>query len=237
MSLQTPWTVAHQVPLSMRFSRQEYSSQELSPYRILSQGSSRPRDQTRLPTPYILWSFSLLHKSSSLPPSSLHPVYPAQKGCPRRGHPSPPEDRTFVSRSCSLSFLLLYFSLSISVSFSFSLSLSVSLFFLSLPLFRSPSVYLFLSVFSLSVSPCFSSLSLCISSRVPLSFPQYLYICLLCSLSLCYQFLTISYTKDSLNTTGSGGGDGERRNNSLLQSGTEAHEPMRDHMFPLKALF
>ena len=229
----------------MRFSRQEYSSrlpfQELSPYRILSQGSSWPRDQTRLPTPYILWSSSLLHKSSSVPPSSLHPVCPAQKGCPRRGHPSPSEDRTFVSRSRSLSFLfsLIFFSFYLCIFFFLLITLCIFIFpvSLSLPLFRSPSVYLFLSVFSLSVSPCFSSLSLCILSRVPLSFPRYLYICLLCSLSLCYQSLTISYTQDSLNTTGSGGDDGERRNNSLLQSGTEAQEPMRDHMFPLKALF
>ena len=142
-----------------------------------------------------------------------------------------------MSRSCSLSFLL-----------------SLIFFFLSLYLFLSPYHFLYLyfsCLYPFFVLPlcifffqCFPSLylrvsllSLCISSRVPLSFPQYLYICLLCSLSLCYQFLTISYTKDSLNTTGSGGGDGERRNNSLLQSGTEAHEPMRDHMFPLKALF
>ena len=37
----TPWTVAHQAPLSMKFSRQEYWSG--LPF---SRGSSRPRDQT-----------------------------------------------------------------------------------------------------------------------------------------------------------------------------------------------
>ena len=37
----TPWTVAHQTPLSMEFSRQEYWS-----FYFLLQGSSRPRNQT-----------------------------------------------------------------------------------------------------------------------------------------------------------------------------------------------
>ena len=41
----TPWTVAHQVPPSMGFSRQEYwSGFAIAFYR----GSSRPRDQTRV---------------------------------------------------------------------------------------------------------------------------------------------------------------------------------------------
>ena len=39
----TPWTVAHEAPLSMEFSRQVYWNG------FLLQGSSRPRDQTRVP--------------------------------------------------------------------------------------------------------------------------------------------------------------------------------------------
>ena len=81
-------------------------------------------------------------------------------------------------------------------------------------------------LFSLSVSPPVS-LSLFPDISISVSYV----------LSLRYQSLTISYTQDSLNTTDSGGDGGERRNNSLLQSGTEAQEPVRDHMFPLKALF
>ena len=42
----TPWTVAHQVPLSMEFSRQEYWSRLPFPY---SRGSFRPRDQPMSP--------------------------------------------------------------------------------------------------------------------------------------------------------------------------------------------
>ena len=41
----TDWTVAHQAPLSMKFSRQEHWSGLPFP---LSRGSSRPRDQTRV---------------------------------------------------------------------------------------------------------------------------------------------------------------------------------------------
>ena len=40
----TPWTVAHQVPLSMEFSRQEY---RMGCHSLL-QGSSQPRDQTQV---------------------------------------------------------------------------------------------------------------------------------------------------------------------------------------------
>lgn len=80
-------------------------------------------------------------------------------------------------------------------------------------------------------------LSLSVSSPVFLSLFPDTSVSVSYVLSLRYQFLTISYTQDSLNTTGSGGDGGERRNNSLLQSGTEAQEPMRDHMFPLKGLF
>ena len=40
-----PWTVAHQAPLSMGFSRQEY----LSGFPAPGDGSSRPRDQTLVP--------------------------------------------------------------------------------------------------------------------------------------------------------------------------------------------
>ena len=42
----TPWTVDHQAPLSMRFSRQEYWSG--LPFPSFSRGSSRPRDWTRV---------------------------------------------------------------------------------------------------------------------------------------------------------------------------------------------
>ena len=41
----TPWTVAHQAPLSMGFSRQEYWSG--LPF-LFSRGSSQPRDQTQV---------------------------------------------------------------------------------------------------------------------------------------------------------------------------------------------
>ena len=41
----TPWTVAHQVPLSMEYSRQEYWSGLLFPY---SRGSSWPRERTQI---------------------------------------------------------------------------------------------------------------------------------------------------------------------------------------------
>ena len=40
----TPWTVAHQAPPSMEFSRQEYWSIAIS----FSRGSSQPRDQTHV---------------------------------------------------------------------------------------------------------------------------------------------------------------------------------------------
>ena len=43
-SFVTPWTVAHQAPLSMRFPRQEYWSQLL----FFLQGFSRPRDRTQV---------------------------------------------------------------------------------------------------------------------------------------------------------------------------------------------
>ena len=41
----TPWTIAHQAPLFMGFSRQEYWSGLPFPF---SRGSSRPRDQTQV---------------------------------------------------------------------------------------------------------------------------------------------------------------------------------------------
>ena len=41
----TPWTIAHQVPLSLGFSRQEYWEWVAMPS---SRGSSRPRDQARI---------------------------------------------------------------------------------------------------------------------------------------------------------------------------------------------
>ena len=41
----TPWTVAHKVPLSMEFSRQEYWSGVAIP---LSRESSQPRDWTQV---------------------------------------------------------------------------------------------------------------------------------------------------------------------------------------------
>ena len=106
------------------------------------------------------------------------------------------------------------------VSTPFLFSLCVSFSFAVFPLCIS------MFLFSLSVSPPVS-LSLFPDISISVSYV----------LSLRYQSLTISYTQDSLNTTDSGGGGGERRNNSLLQSGTEAQEPVRDHMFPLKALF
>ena len=144
-----------------------------------------------------------------------------------------------MSMSRSLSFLLslIFFSFYLCISFFLFITLCIFIFpvFLSLPLFCSLSVYLSLLLFSLSVSPCFSSLS--VSSPVFLSLFPDISVSVSYVLSLRYQFLTISYTQDSLNTTGSGGDGGDRRNNSLLQSGTEAQEPMRDHMFPLKALF
>ena len=43
-SFVTAWTVAHQAPLSMEFSRQEYSSE--LPF-IFSRGSSQPKDQAQ----------------------------------------------------------------------------------------------------------------------------------------------------------------------------------------------
>ena len=42
----TPWTIAHQAPLSMGFSRQEYSSGWV--VISCSRGSSQPRDQTQV---------------------------------------------------------------------------------------------------------------------------------------------------------------------------------------------
>ena len=44
----TPWTVAHQAPLSMRFSRQEYWHTRILEWVAISssRGSSQPRDQT-----------------------------------------------------------------------------------------------------------------------------------------------------------------------------------------------
>lgn len=142
-----------------------------------------------------------------------------------------------MSRSLSFLLSLIFFSFYLCISFFLFITLCIFIFpvFLSLPLFCSLSVYLSLLLFSLSVSPCFSSLS--VSSPVFLSLFPDISVSVSYVLSLRYQFLTISYTQDSLNTTGSGGDGGDRRNNSLLQSGTEAQEPMRDHMFPLKALF
>ena len=43
----TPWTITHQAPLSMEFSRQEILEWVAIP---ISRGSSRPRDQTRSAT-------------------------------------------------------------------------------------------------------------------------------------------------------------------------------------------
>ena len=45
-TLCSPWTVVHQAPLSMGFSRQEYWSGVATPF---SKGSSQPRDGTRVP--------------------------------------------------------------------------------------------------------------------------------------------------------------------------------------------
>ena len=42
----TPWTIAHQAPLSMEFSRDEILERVAIPF---SRGSSWPRDQTRSP--------------------------------------------------------------------------------------------------------------------------------------------------------------------------------------------
>ena len=44
-TLYNPWTVAHQAPLSMEFSRQEYWS---GLPMLSSRGSSQPRDQTHI---------------------------------------------------------------------------------------------------------------------------------------------------------------------------------------------
>ena len=200
-----------------------------------SKGSSRPRDRTGLPTPPACY----LHKSRSVLPSGWHPVYPAQKGCPHRGHPSSPEERTFVSRSRSLSFLLslIFFSFYLCISFFLFITLCIFIFpvFCLYPFLFSLCVSFSFAVFPLCVSMFLLSLS--VSSPVFLSLFPDISVSVSYVLSLRYQFLTISYTQDSLNTTGSGGDGGERRNNSLLQSGTEAQEPMRDHMFPLKGLF
>ena len=58
--LATPWTVAYQAPPSMEFSRQEYWS-GLS---LLIQGSSRPRDQTRVSLIVGRRFYSLSHQES-----------------------------------------------------------------------------------------------------------------------------------------------------------------------------
>ena len=54
----TPWTVAHQAPLSMGFSRQEY----WCGLHILLQGSSRPRDRTHISCIFCIGSRVLYHQ-------------------------------------------------------------------------------------------------------------------------------------------------------------------------------
>ena len=144
-----------------------------------------------------------------------------------------------MSRSRSLSFLLslIFFSFYLCISFFLFITLCIFIFpvFCLYPFLFSLCVSFSFAVFPLCVSMFLLSLS--VSSPVFLSLFPDTSVSVSYVLSLRYQFLTISYTQDSLNTTGSGGDGGERRNNSLLQSGTEAQEPMRDHMFPLKGLF
>ena len=153
-----------------------------------------------------------------------------------RGHLCPVLSLSPISLPMSPSFSLsVSYLLCLCLSLSFSLSLSLVL-----------SIYLSLFLFSLSL--CFSSLSL--------------YLCLLCPLSA---FLSISISMSPMfslslplplslslsplpvpndllrsrrckHNRQLRGGD-KRRNNSILQSGTRAQEPMRDHMFPSKALF
>lgn len=152
-----------------------------------------------------------LHESGSLPPFGLHPVYPAQKSCPCRGHLSFPEQRTFVSSSLSLSpfsYLSPYVSLFLSLCIFSSLSLSVSTFFF-LSLWISPYIFLFFCFLYVSLL----SLCICASYALSLLFSLSLYLRLLCSLSLSlplpylslfphYQFLTICYAQDVVNRIG-----------------------------------
>ena len=57
----TPWTVAHQAPLSMEFSRQEYWSGLSFPS---PRGSSQPRDQAHISSVFCISRRILYHSAT-----------------------------------------------------------------------------------------------------------------------------------------------------------------------------
>ena len=80
----TPWTVAHQAPLSMGFSRREYGSllettiYFSSPNTYLSWFCSQSLGVHPLPFPQLLFYFSLKRVFSSLDFSAFSVIHPAQ---------------------------------------------------------------------------------------------------------------------------------------------------------------
>ena len=98
----TPWTVAHQAPLSMGFSRQEYWGGVALPS---SRGSSQPRDQIQVPQVSCHGRWVLYHcvfyvasvMSNSLQPYGLAHQAPLSMGFSKQEYWSglpclPPED-------------------------------------------------------------------------------------------------------------------------------------------------
>ena len=99
----TPWTVAHQAPPSMEFSRQEYWSG--LPFSSLGEGSSRPRDGTRVSRivgrHFTIWAtrapWASVQLSRSLMSNSLWP-HESQHARPPCLSPTPGD----YSHSCPL---------------------------------------------------------------------------------------------------------------------------------------